>query len=157
MYLTRKELTEFPLGTKLTIEGLRDGKEFIKTKQVINAGGFVRERILWYTENRKNARVDSTIIKQDIKKIEVPDGRDYKIWTRPVRILDENERIYLRQVTKPFKDDVIFIKKAILHNEYFQIEIMTHHGTVRLPYFAMSLPMYVGMIPEDIYGTEILD
>ena len=69
-------------------------------------------------------------------------------------ILDDAEKRYLRGVIRPFRNDVLGIKKNCVDDEYIVI-IIKDFQTICLPYFKNGT-MYKGMVTNKEYTLEEL-
>lgn len=73
------------------------------------------------------------------------------------QILDDAEKRYLRDVIRPFRNEVLGIEKkpGSTFNEWISIE-MKNNETISLPFFKKSSGMYKGMELKRRYTLEEL-
>ncbi len=82
----------------------------------------------------------------------------YTVYEKNKKILDEAEKEYFKNLIKPFKKDVVYIKKCkcISGKRYFISVIMNNFAcSFTLPYFEKN-KMYIGMEAEKEYTLEEL-
>ena len=74
-------------------------------------------------------------------------------------ILDDEEREYLGNIIKPFKDMVNYIVKKDVSSLYkYDISInIKDSGNIVLPYFDISSSMYKNMQPNKLYTLQELN
>lgn len=74
-------------------------------------------------------------------------------------ILDDIEKKYLKNIIKPFIDEVDYITKweNLYEEEYSIIITFYNFETITLPSFPMDSKMYVGMEPDREYSLKELD
>jgi hypothetical protein len=73
-------------------------------------------------------------------------------------ILDDEEKKYLRNIIKPFKDDINYImKKDLLLNKYNITINVRKSDNIVLPNFDISSPMYKNMQPNKLYTLQELN
>lgn len=144
MKLTEKELNEFPIGTKIHC---KNGNEYLKS-DYSETGWREIKGYFWIT--------NETVLTAKIQKVEIPTYTEY-IPAKP--ILDEKEKEYLSTVIKPWRDEVIYIKKKGVKQddgkkeEWLYIDVNNDYA--RLPFFKAGT-MYKGMELDKEYTLEEL-
>jgi len=73
-------------------------------------------------------------------------------------ILDDIEKKYLKNIIKPFIDEVDYITKwkNLYDEEYSIIITLDNYETITLPSFPIDSKMYVGMEPDKEYSLKDL-
>ena len=127
-----------PVGTKLTF---KSGVTLVKLDEN-------------QYENRIIAKESCEIEKELIKKIEEPTYRT--VYKYIPEILDEDEKRYLKQVIRPFKDRVKYIVKHRTSVSQEVITICVDDYSVNLPLFERHT-MYKNMKINEHYTLEDLN
>lgn len=99
-------------------------------------------------ENRKQSNMLSNDIDKKIKNIRI-------VYEFEQEILDDKEKEYLSSVIKPFKSEVVAIKKNEGENNREYIEIDLGGDDILFPYFKKGT-MYRGMEVDKEYTLEEL-
>lgn len=146
---TYEDLKKSPIGTKVTFE---NGEVLVKDKE--NYFENVHEcREIANLYNLKDNYSDLG----KIIKIEEPEYK--KVYEYKPEILDEAEKRYLRNVIRPFKDKVKYVKKIVFFDGDTKISIRVEENNkiwyIGFPPFKKDR-MYKGMIDDKEYTLEEL-
>lgn len=144
---TYKDLEKAPIGTKVTFE---NGEVLVKDEED-SFENFSYVRNILELDNFKS-RILGKIIK--IEEPEYQTVYEYKL-----EILDEVEKRYLREVIRPFRDKVSYIRKFIYSGGNASIDIQTKDSEsewlIELQPFKKD-KMYKGMEDNKRYTLEEL-
>ena len=146
---TYEDLKKSPLGTQITFE---NGVFLIKLRDNhYESKGFWREDI------DLEGMEDTLGTLGKIIKIEEPTYRT--VYEAKKEILDEAEKRYLRNVIRPFKDKVKYVKKIVFFDGDTKISIRVEENNkiwyIGFPPFKKDR-MYKGMIDDKEYTLEEL-
>ena len=142
---TYEDLKKSPVGTKITFE---NGDILIKLEE-----DDYESRTL-YRNNENLKGLKDNIKLRKIIKIEEPEYST--VYESKVEILDKVEKRYLRNIIRPFRNKVKYIKLIYKVNklEGF-ININLEGEQINLPYFNIN-SMYKGMEPNKEYSLKEL-
>ena len=146
---TYEDLKKSPIGTKITFEAgavlVKDEENYFEN---VN-----RCREIANLYNLKDSYSDLG----KIIKIEEPEYK--KVYEYKPEILDEAEKRYLRNVVRPFKDKVKYVKKFVFFDGDTKISIRVEENNkiwyIGFPPFKKDR-MYKGMIDDKEYTLEEL-
>lgn len=146
---TYEDLKKSPIGTKVTFE---NGEVMIKS----SANKYENEK-RWRTEKDFVRMADKLGTMGEIIKIEEPTNQT--VYEYKPEILDEAEKRYLRNVIRPFKDKVKYVKKFVFFDGDTKISIRVEENNkiwyIGFPPFKKDR-MYKGMIDDKEYTLEEL-
>ena len=146
---TYEDLKKSPIGTKITFE---NGVFLIKNR----ANRY--ENSSYWREDKDFKEMEDVIgTLGKIIKIEEPEYK--KVYEYKPEILDEAEKRYLRNVIRPFKDKVKYVKKIVFFDGDTKISIRVEENNkiwyIGFPPFKKDR-MYKGMIDDKEYTLEEL-
>ena len=142
---TYEDLKKSPIGTKITFEAgavlVKDEENYFEN---VN-----RCREIANLYNLKDSYSDLG----KIIKIEEPTYRT--VYKYKPEILDEAEKRYLRNVVRPFRDKVTYIRKFVYSTGDAKIDIVVENWYICLPTFPKN-QMYKNMEDDKEYTLEEL-
>lgn len=146
---TYEDLKKSPIGTKVTFE---NGGILIKDDK-----GYYENRGTWRNEKDFEKLEDNEKVLGKIIKIEEP--KYTTVYEYKPEILDEAEKRYLRNVIRPFKDKVKYVKKIVFFDGNTKISIRIEENNkiwyIEFPPFEKDR-MYKGMEEDKEYTLEDL-
>lgn len=142
---TYEDLKKSPIGTKITFE---NGVFLIKNR----ANRY--ENSSYWREDKDFKEMEDVIgTLGKIIKIEEPEYK--KVYEYKPEILDEAEKRYLRNVIRPFRDKVTYIRKFVYSTGDAKIDIVVENWYICLPTFPKN-QMYKNMEDDKKYTLEEL-
>ena len=142
---TYEDLKKSPIGTKITFE---NGVFLIKNR----ANRY--ENSSYWREDKDFKEMEDVIgTLGKIIKIEEPEYK--KVYEYKPEILDEAEKRYLRNVIRPFRDKVTYIRKFVYSTGDAKIDIVVENWYICLPTFPKN-QMYKNMEDDKEYTLEEL-
>lgn len=142
---TYEDLKKSPIGTKITFE---NGDIFIKLEE----DNYESRTSYRNNENLKGLKDNINLRK--IIKIEEPEYST--VYESKAEILDKVEKRYLRNIIRPFRNKVKYIKLIHKVNKIEgYININLEDEQINLPYFNIN-SMYKGMEPNKEYNLKEL-
>lgn len=127
-------------------EGLELVKQFTKSDLKDNHIVVYRsgEKYLWGNKDKDLFNNDLTHKRVEKYSIKEVYEFDKLVWKREEPILDKVEKKYLSDVIKPFKNEIIWIKKSTFHSNTEWIEIKMNKDCMLFPSFKKGT-MYKNM------------
>lgn len=149
---TYEDLKKSPIGAKITFE---DGKVLVKVRERdARCDEFTNGVANRNTNDLKNLK-DSWLKGYFGKIIKIEEPEYKKVYEYKPEILDEAEKRYLRNVIRPFRDKVTYIRKFVYSTGDAKIDIVVENWYICLPTFPKN-QMYKNMEDDKKYTLEEL-